>query len=277
MGIVGALAVAVAVVALVVLPLGVAWRVGPIRHPDGVALADAGWTHGCARWEALRFASVVTGAAVANVFGLAPILGLLAGIGPSIVIRFRAEVARDRARSAVAQLLVAAHAMLRSGVSLPEALRRASAGCDDLLARRPFEVAITRFDLGDPLDVSIRESAMAAPDRRSVEMLHTLALGIAERLPIERAASLLEALADRAVHEQRLLAEVRARSAGARTQSYLLAAIVPVLALYLVATMPGLGGTLGSPLGRFVLVPLAICLEVAGIIFGRRIVRQVSR
>jgi Flp pilus assembly protein TadB len=276
-GAVGAMAVAVAVVALVVLPLGVAWRVGPVRHPDRIPLGDAGWTHGLGRWEGLRVTSVVAGAAIAGVFGITPILGVLAGIGQSIVIRYRAEAARDRARSAVARLLVAAHAMLRSGVALPEALRRASAGCDDVLARRPFELAITRFDLGDPLDVSIRDSARVAPDRRSGEMLHTLALGITERLPIERAASLVEALADRAVHEQRMHAEVRARSSGARTQSYLLAAVVPALALYLVATMPGLGGTLGSPLGRFVLVPLAACLELAGIVIGRRIVREASR
>jgi len=276
-GAVGSLALAAAVIALVVLPLGVAWPGSPIRHPDGTALREAGWTHGVPRWEGLRVASVVAGAAIAGVLGMPPIFGVLAGVGPSVVIRLRADAARDHARSAVAQLLVTAHAMLRSGVALPEALRRASAGCDDVLARRPFELAITRFDLGDPLDASIRDSARVAPDRRSAEMLHTLALGIAERLPIERAASLVEALADRAIHEQRIQAEVRARSSGARTQSYLLAAVVPGLALYLVATMPGLGATLATPLGRFILVPLAFGLELAGIVLGRRIVREGSR
>ena len=276
-GTVGALAAAAAVVALAALPLGVAWRVGPVGHPDGAALTDAGWTYGFARWEGLRVASAAVGVALAAAVGFAPIAGMAAAIGPSIAIRLRAEAARDRARSAVAQLLVAAHAMLRSGVALPEALRRASAGCDDILARRPFELALARFDLGDPLDVSIRDAARSAPDPRSAEMLHTLALGITERLPIERAASLLEALVDRAVHEQRLSAEVRARSSGARMQSYLLAAIVPGLALYLVATMPGLGATLASPLGRYVLVPLAAGLEIAGVVLGRRIVRAGSR
>ena len=38
----------------------------------------------------------------------------------------------------------------------------------------------------------------------------------------------------------------------------------------------GLGATLASPLGRFVLVPLAVGLELAGIVLGRRIVRQAS-
>ena len=273
----GALAAAAAVVAVGVLPLGFTLRIGPISHPDGAALAAAGWRHGSARWEGLRLALAVAGVAISTAAGLTPIIGVFAAIGPSIVVRLRAEAARDRARSAVAQLLMTAHATLRSGVPLPEALRRASAGCGDALARRPIELALKRFDLGDPLDASIRESARAASDHGSAEMLHTLALGISERLPVERAASLLEALVDRAVHEQRMDAEVRARSSGARTQSYLLAAVVPGLALYLVVTMPGLGDTLASPLGRFVLVPLAIGLELAGIVIGRRIVRGGSR
>src|SRR5438477_278601 len=83
--------------------------------------------------------------------------------------------------------------------------------------------------------------------------------------PAGRAAALLEAIVARAVHDERLDADVRARTAGVRLQSYLLAVIVPALAAYLVATMPGLGATLATPLGRTVLVPLATALEVAGI------------
>ncbi len=277
LGSVGALAAAMAVVALAVLPLGVSWHARPDRHPDQAALRDAGWTHGLARWEGLRVAVTLSGVAIGAMVGIAPILGVAAGIGPSMVVRLRAEAARDRARAGTAQLLLSAHAMLRSGIALPEALRRGSAGCDDVIARRPFELALTRFDLGDPLDASIRDAARASPDLRTAEMLHTLAIGVTERLPIERAASLLESLADRAVHEQRTDAELRARSSGARAQSYMLAAIVPGLALYLVATMPGLGATLALPLGRFVLVPLAVILELAGIVIGRRIVRHASR
>src|SRR5438552_2704740 len=273
----GAVAVGTCVVAIGLLPLGLAGRVGTIRHPDRLALADAGWRHGLARWEAVRGASIAVGIVLTGAVGLFPLVGLAGGLVPSIGIRLRAELARDRARSAATQLLVSAHAMLRSGVALPEALRRAAAGCDDILARRPFALALARFDLGDPLDASIRDAANVASDHRTVAMLHTLALGITERLPIERAASLVEAVVDRAVHDERLDAEVRARSAGARAQSYLLAAIVPGLALYLVATMPGLGATLASPLGRVVLLPLATALEVGGIFVGRRIVRGSLR
>ena len=44
---------------------------------------------------------------------------------------------------------------------------------------------------------------------------------------------------------------------------------------YLLATMPGLAATLGSTLGRTVLVPGAAVLEVTGIVVSRRIVRTV--
>jgi len=272
----GALALAAAILALALAALGAPSVRRIDRHPDRAALADAGWRFGLAWWEAGRVTSVALGAGLASLVGVPPILGFVVGLGPSVAVRIRAQGARDRARASVTELLLAAHGMLRSGVALPEALRRASVGCEDVLARRPFALALQRFDLGEPLDAAIRDAAANAPDPRTALLLHTLALGVTERLPIERAASLLEALAERAIFEERLAAEVRARAAGVRTQSYALAAVVPCLALYLVATMPGLGATLATPIGRGVLIPLAIVLEVAGVVAARRVVRGVS-
>jgi Flp pilus assembly protein TadB len=72
--------------------------------------------------------------------------------------------------------------------------------------------------------------------------------------------------------EERLLAEVRARTSGMRAQIVLLALLVPALALYLVATMPGLAATLATPLGMHVLLPAAFLFEIAGILTSRAIV-----
>ena len=274
---VGTLAVFAAVLALGVLPFAGAPIPTVGRHPDAAALEDSAWPFGIARWEVLRVLVVLVGIGLASAVGLFPVAGCALAAVPSIAVRIRAQAARDRARSATTQVLLTTHAMLRSGVALPEALRRAAAGCPDRVARRPFERAIERFDLGDPLDAAIRGAVASSADHRLVATFDTLALGVTERLPIERAASLVEAMAERAVHDERLDAEVRARSAGVRLQSYLLAAIVPALALYLAATMPGLGETLTTPLGKTVLLPLATLLEIAGIVIGRRIVRGVSR
>ena len=274
---VGALASAAAVLAIGMSPLrGVGIpRFG--RHPDAAFLADAGWRHGLLGWECLRVLVVLAGGTLGHGLAAWPAAAVALVLVPSLVVRVRAQAARDRARASVTQVLLGAHAMLRSGVALPEALRRSAAGCEDRIARRPFQAAIERFDVGDALDDAIRAAVAGSPDRRLVVTFHTLALGFSERLPVDRAAALLEAMTERAVHDERLDDEVRARTAGVRLQSHLLAAIVPALALYLAATMPGLGATLESALGRTVLMPLAGALEIAGIVVSRRVVRGISR
>ena len=274
-GVIGGVAVAAMIFALASLPLARRWSLR-VAHPDGPALRDAGWVISFHRWETFRAGLVVAGVAVCGAIGAAPPIGLLLGILPSVLARAGAGAARERARHGFPALLVATHAGLRSGIALPEALRRAVAGCTDPIARRPFEDALARFDVGDPLDVALTAGALRAREPRTADAMRTLALGVAERMPIDRSASLLSAVADLARHDEVLLDEIRARSAGVRVQMYLLAAVVPLLAAYLVVTMPGLGATLGSGLGRTILVPTAAILEVAGIVVSRRIVRSVS-
>ena len=274
-GVIGGVAVAAMIFALASIPFARRWSLH-VAHPDGAALRDAGWGISLRRWEALRGGLVTVGVAVSGAIGLAPALGLLLGVLPSVLARARAGAARERARHDLPALLVATHAGLRSGLALPEALRRAVAGCTDPIARQPFEDALARFDVGDPLDVSLTAGALRAREPRTADAMRTLALGVAERMPVDGSASLLSAVADLARHDELLLDEIRARSAGVRVQMYMLAAVVPLLAGYLVVTMPGLAATLGSGVGRTFLVPAAAILEVAGIVVSRRIVRSVS-
>ena len=273
----GALATVAAVVALVAARSAGAIRLPTIAHPDRPLLAEAGWSISPWRWELIRAAAVASAASAATLAGVPAVVGLAASPLPSIVARLRAAAARDRSRDGTSRLLQAAHAGLRSGLALPESLRRAVAACDDRIARRPFESALRRFALGDALDASLLAAIPLAADERVRTALTTLAVGIAERLPIDRAAALVGSLADRAAYEQQLDAEVRARASGARMQARILALTVPVLALYLAATMPGLAATLAGPLGRTVLVPGALGLEILGVVLGRRIVRAAIR
>lgn len=273
----GALATAAAVIALGALPRARTLSFGTVGHPDRSALRQAGWSLTVWRWELVRAALVALAAATAWLAGLPPAFGLVAAVVPSAVARLRAESARDRSREGTARLLQTAHAALHSGLALPEALRRAVGACDDAIARLPFESALRRFTLGDALDTALLDAIPLAVDERARTALTTLSVGIAERLPIDRAAALVGSLADRAAYEQQVDAEVRARASGARMQARILALTVPALALYLSATMPGLATTLGGPLGRTILVPGALGLEIAGIVLGRRIVRAAVR
>jgi Flp pilus assembly protein TadB len=216
--------------------------------------------------------------AIVAVTGLPLVLGLIAGaVGPSILLRSRAHSATRGARVGTTRVLRQTEAALRSGAGLPEAVRRATDACADRVASRPFVEALRAFDLGAPLDLALRSAAERVDDQRVRVGLETLAIGIASRLPAERAAVLVQAIADRFAFEERLDEEVRARTSGLRAQVMLLAAVVPAMAVYLALTVPSLGATLAGPLGRTILVPAAIVLEVIGIIASRRAVDGVLR
>jgi len=272
----GAVALAIAIIALAAVPLASVHPVRRMAHPDAAALADAGWRWSLGRWEVVRVATVA-GAMVLLAAAGAPVpLGVTAAAGPSLAARMRAQAARERSRGPATRVLVAAQAALRSGAPLAEALRRGLDGCTDRIARRPLDAALGRFDLGEPLDQALADTARAMPPGREAAAFDALALGVSERLPIERVAALLGAVTDRLLFDERLAAEVNARAAGARTQMWLLAALVPSLALYLAFSMPALAATLSGPLGRTVLVPAALFLELAGILLSRRFVRLAS-
>ena len=190
--------------------------------------------------------------------------------------RWRAAAARRRARLATTRLLRATEAALRSGASLPDALRRATQAAEDRLAQRPFAEALRAFDLGAPLDQALRASAHGAMAEARVAF-ETLAIGISSRLPYDRTAILVSAVADRLAFEDRLDEELRARTGGMRAQIVLLALVVPAIAVYLGLTVPSLAATLGQPVGRFVLIPAAVALEVIGVIASRRAVEGARR
>lgn len=246
-------------------------------HPDAAALRDAGWVHGLRRWEMLRAASTAAALLLTFALGLPALIAIGVAVAPSLWIRLRAEAARDRARRAFGRIVASIEAALRSGLSLPEALRRAAEAAADPLASRPFAEALRAFDLGTSLDDALTVAASTCRDDRARVAIGSLAVGIAERLPRERLADLIAVIADRVAFEERLDDEVRARASGARQQQRLLAAVVPALAVYLSFTMPTLSATLASDLGRFVLIPGAAVLELTGIFLGRRVIRAARR
>jgi Flp pilus assembly protein TadB len=276
----GALAAALAVSCIVFAPF--ARRTGRsasrFAHPDRRALDDANWRRPIWHWELLR-AGCIGGGAIVGLLGPVPLVAVVAAaVAPSLVVRSRAGAARRRARLATARLLRATEAALRSGASLPEALRRAcGATTGDRLACLPFVDALRAFDLGASLDAALRESMRGARDARVRMALETMAMGLASRLSYDRAGILVGAVADRLAFEERLDEEIRARTAGLLSQVTLLALVVPAIAAYLAFTVPSLAATLASPIGRFVLIPGAMALEAIGVIASRRAIDGVDR
>ena len=273
--IVGALAAALAATCLALVPLGEARVLTfSIDHPERPSLSEVGWTVSPAAWEGIRFLCALLGSAIAASLDMLP-LGLIAAAGPSILLRSRVTRAREeRARQTVA-LLQMVVASMRSGGSMTEALRFAvSSGPESRSG--PFALALRAFDLGQPLDTALQDAGAQARDRRIVLGIDALSLCVAEQLPLSRCIQLIGSVIDRLVFEQRVAADVSARTSGLLLQILLLAALVPGLAVYLAITVPGLKDTLNTPLGRFVLLPLAAIFETAGIVASRRVVKDIT-
>ena len=271
----GAIATALAVTCLILIPL-VAPRIPgvSIAHPERSILRDAGWRRSLVEWECLRGLAGYCGLAIAGSFGALP-LGLIAPAVPSLVARMYADRRRDERARETVSLLNITLAGLRSGSSLTEALRLATgSGPSSVLG--PFASALRAFDLGEPLDLALREARTKARDHRVVLGLDALSLCVAEQLSGSRCATLIASAVDRLVFEQQIADDVRARTSGLRVQVVLLAALVPGLALYLGVTVPGMAETFATPLGRFVLIPLAALLELIGIVASRRVVSGVT-
>jgi Flp pilus assembly protein TadB len=269
----GAIAAALAVMCLALVPLGSSRMTGlSLIHPERAILRDAGWTRSLRAWECLRALAAISGLVVAGSLDALPI-GLVGLAAPTVVARSLATRKRDQRARQTVSLLQMTLAALRSGASLTEALRLAAgSGAES----GPFAGAVRAFDLGEPLDMALREARAAARDQRVILGLDALSLCVAEQLSGSRCATLIASVIDRLVFEQQVGDDVRARTSGLRVQVVLLAALVPGLALYLAVTVPGVAETLTAPLGRFVLLPLALLLEIAGIIASRRLVSAIT-
>jgi len=271
----GAIATALAVTCLALIPLGSSrlWELS-ITHPERSLLDEAGWTRSLLTWECVRVFTIVCGLALASAMSV-PALGLTGAVVPSIVARTLAARRREkRARQTVA-LLQMTLAGLRSGAGLTEALRLASSS-EPEAEFGPFAAALRAFDLGAPLDVALRGARAQTRDHRLIVGLDALSLCVAEQLPASRCVTLIASTIERLVFEQRIAEDVRARTSGLRVQIGLLAALVPGLALYLALTVPGMSEALTTPLGRFVLLPLAATLEVIGILASRRVAGEIT-
>ena len=196
-------------------------------------------------------------------------------LASAIVATFRARASGEAIGARSLEVLQMTSTALLAGVPLASSLRIAIDGATPLRDDTYLRV-LRAIDLNMPLADALREEAVRASDRRTAMALDALALVATERLPASRAGAVVASVADRLAFEAQLRDEVSARASGVRAQIVLLALLVPALALYLVATMPGLGTTLASPVGRFVLLPAAAAFELAGIVASRAIVRDIA-
>lgn len=168
---------------------------------------------------------------------------ILAASRAGLVLREALTLAADRARGDLEVRLRSALANEALGVALPDAL------------------AATRPGAGAVIDTFLADLELCAR----------------ARLPSDRIAAFVEDELATLRFERELASDLAARTAGQRFQVWVLAAIVPGLAVYLAAMSPTLGEELRSPLGRFVFIPGGLLFEIAGLVLSRRIVERACR
>lgn len=201
--------------------------------------------------------------------------GALAGVFlPQAYLTWMARVQANKSEAEARRLLQSLITGLAAGGTYLDALREARRRCEDAWLSEDLDLIIQRFLLDAPLHQSIEEVRARTRTRNLALIWETLAVCTANHLPTQKARGLLTDLSGTVHFNVQMTNEVRARSAGQRAQIWLLAVIVPGMFLYLRWVSPDLLTILDDTVvGRFVLFPLAVALEIGGVLLSLRIVR----
>jgi len=198
--------------------------------------------------------------------------GLAGLLVPRLYLDWLVRAQRRRSEAEAPHLLQIVVASLSAGRTYLEALEEARARASDRWLRDDLDHVISQFHLDVPLERSIAEVRSWTAGRNLGLLWDNLAICIANRIPASRARGLFVELNSTVQFNVQVQTEVRARTSGQRAQIWLLAAIVPGLFLYLKLINPGFFDVLDQTVvGRYVLFPAAVCLEVLGIALSFRL------
>ena len=201
--------------------------------------------------------------------------GALIGIFlPRGYLKWMVHVRANNSEAESGRLLQSLITGLAAGGTYLAAFREARLRCQDAWLSEDLDLVIQRFLLDAPLHQTIQEVRNRTRTRNLGLIWETLAICTANHLPTQKARGLLTDLSGTVHFNVQMANEVRARSAGQRAQIWLLAVIVPGMFLYLRWVSPDLLTILDDTMvGRFFLFPLAMALEIGGVLLSLRIAR----
>jgi Flp pilus assembly protein TadB len=232
---------------------------------DARGFTLAGW----ATPPALVLGGLILGSPVVAVGG-----GLAGLVVPRLYLDALVRAQRRRSESEAPHLIQIVVASLSAGRTYLEALQEARARAADRWVRSDLDYIIGQFHLDVPLEQSIAEVRAWTVGRNLGLLWDNLAICIANRIPASRAKGLFVELNSTVQFNTQVQGEVRARTSGQRLQIWLLAAIVPGLFFYLKLVNSSFFDVLDqTAVGKFVLFPAAVCLEVLGIALSFRLSR----
>jgi Flp pilus assembly protein TadB len=203
------------------------------------------------------------------------VVGLIAGaFVPRLYIRFlvagEARAADDEAPRVLRSIVNRAAA----GGTYPDLFAAAVEVARHRWVRADFEELLGRYYANEPLAEALAAIRPRQAGRNLGLVFDALIVLATTHQSASAAGDVLGALNEAARSNQAIARQAVAESRGLRIQALILAIVIPALFVYLLLVNRELvAPVVDTALGRFVLLPAAALLEVAGIILSWRVTR----
>jgi len=203
------------------------------------------------------------------------LVGVIAGaFVPRLYLRFlvgnEARAADDEAPRVLRSMVNRAAA----GGTYPDLFAAAVEVARHRWVRADFEELLGRYYANEPLAEALAAIRPRQAGRNLGLVFDALIVLATTRQPASAAGEVLGALNEAARSNQSIARQAAAESRGLRIQALILAIIIPGLFFYLLLVNRELVAPIvDTALGRYVLLPAAVLLEVAGIVLSWRVTR----
>ena len=161
-----------------------------------------------------------------------------------------------------------------AGGTYPDLFTAASEVARHRWVRSDFDEATARYYANEPLGDALLVVRGRQASRNLRLVYDALIVAARTQQPASAAGEVLASLGEAARANRAIARQAAAESKGLRLQAAILAIVIPAMFLYLMAVNPELIAPVTSTaLGQYVLLPVAVLLEVAGIVLSWRVTR----
>lgn len=203
------------------------------------------------------------------------VVGVVAGIfAPRLYLRYLVASEARAADDEAPRVLRAMVNRAAAGGTYPDLFAAATEVARHRWVRADFEELLGRYYANEPLPEALAVIRPRQAGRNLGLVFDALIVLASTRQPASAAAIVLGSLNEAARSNQAIARQAAAESRGLRIQALILAIVIPALFFYLLLVNRELvAPVVDTALGRFVLLPVAAVLEVAGIVLSWRITR----
>ena len=203
------------------------------------------------------------------------ILGLVVGaLVPRWYVRYLVGSEARAASDDAPRVLRAMVNRAAAGGTYPDLFAAAAEGARHRWVKADFEEILGRYYANEPPADALVELRRRQAGRNLALVYDALITLTRTHQPASAAGEVLASLGEAARANQSIARSAAAESKGLRLQAAILAIVIPALFLYLsVANAELIGPVTSSPIGRYLLLPAAALLEVAGIVLSWRVTR----